>query len=417
MPIASVPTNPLGLCHLEVLVLNDLAVSRLSELQVQSIRQWVVAGGKLIFVGPKRLVGLPNKPLMNWLRKALIHSKRGLSDSGLILTDVELGCVALVDKQLFEQQSAENTIRNKLTDIFWRCGPLDLRPHQSMNVMRLAQPLLPTNVRVVPSYLLALLFGVFVLLIGRFEYVWLGRLGRRWLTWLTFPITILLFSVITFALGDAYLDAESLKTLSIIDLGSDGSPLRETRLECRFGKENGDVVTDRKDCLVVPLSQRGNQTIGNYPLNYQTIDRALRWTPRFERQTRIAQVHRDSKILKPIDWTEFSPETSGKSLVLLLKRLKEHYPLHEIALVDPLDSVIHSTKAHLYDDSLGLWHSPRYQGYRNHRSNVLLPTMASPAGGPLLRDLPITGRFQWLLFESDGDHQRIYRHTYPRSHE
>ena len=125
----------------------------------------------------------------------------------------------------------------------------------SMLASELMAPLLPKTVRLIPFPALLGMLGLFLLAIGPGDYFMLGWLRRRRYTWILFPALSFGFTLATVLMARHFLGArDERRSLIIVDLYKDGTPLRWNRYDLIFAAADKQAVTELKDALWVPLS-------------------------------------------------------------------------------------------------------------------------------------------------------------------
>lgn len=130
--------------------------------------------------------------------------------------------------------------------------------------------LMPQTVRLIPFSGLLGMLGLFVLMIGPVDYYTLGMLRRRKYTWILFPATSLVFTIATVVMADYYLGIrDQRRSLTVVDIGKDGTALRWNRYELVFAARNKQAVTELKDALWNPVDIQAPQDgmPPNYPGN------------------------------------------------------------------------------------------------------------------------------------------------------
>ncbi|MEM7396231.1 MAG: hypothetical protein AAF492_28175, partial [Verrucomicrobiota bacterium] len=99
----------------------------------------------------------------------------------------------------------------------------------------LIRTMLPHNVQLIPTSLVFFLLLIFVAIIGPFDYIVLGRLKLRRLTWVLFPAVCIVFTLITVNMSSYFLGTKDhARSLNIFDMGSQGDVLRQTQLDLIF---------------------------------------------------------------------------------------------------------------------------------------------------------------------------------------
>jgi hypothetical protein len=116
----------------------------------------------------------------------------------------------------------------------------------------------PQGVRMVPLWVIGLLLGTLVILIGPVDFLVLGWLKRRKWTWITFPAAILVTTGLTISITNAYLSsAEARKALVVHDLGDGNEIVRSNRFELVFTSATRRLNTFVHGALFTPLLTGG----------------------------------------------------------------------------------------------------------------------------------------------------------------
>ena len=136
----------------------------------------------------------------------------------------------------------------------------------------LTTQLIPRTVRLIPFPALLGTLGVFVLMIGPVDYLFLGWLRRRRYTWVLFPALSIVFTVGTVLMANHYLGLrDQRRSLLVVDIDKDGTPLRWNRYELVFAARNKQAVTELKDALWASLESDGLAELNPmapYPASY-----------------------------------------------------------------------------------------------------------------------------------------------------
>ena len=196
------------------------------------------------------------------------------------------------------------------------------QPDQFTGETQLTQLLLPDRVQSIPPGHVIGLLAVFLLLIAPGDYMILGLLRRRTLTWILFPVVSLAVTVYTVRLAQNTVGSTDHSTsLTIVDFVDDATVARSTRIEMLFTAAERNTVVDARDELFTPLvetnseydarqsgyrGQRGRQNQsadseafqlgvkhepplyeGQLPRAYRVIRQMRKWTPQLCRRTWI----------------------------------------------------------------------------------------------------------------------------------
>ena len=155
------------------------------------------------------------------------------------------------------------------------------------------------------KYMIMLILICYVIVIGPGEYYVLGRFNLRRFTWITFPLISVGFAVIAFLISNFFMQtSHERKSLVIIDLDSQGRPVKENQIELIFTGSYQDVETPVKSGLLTSLNQlelgmgenyyrysRGTDAAlvgppyyaGSIPTQYSVFQRMPQWTPQLNR--------------------------------------------------------------------------------------------------------------------------------------
>lgn len=116
------------------------------------------------------------------------------------------------------------------------------------------QRLIPDEVEIVPLEYIGGILLLYVLAIGPGEYFLLGLLRLRRFTWITFPLLTAGFTLFTVWLSNDYLSSSVERThATVIDVGEEGTALRENRFELLYTASTHDVVTEIDRGLFTPI--------------------------------------------------------------------------------------------------------------------------------------------------------------------
>ena len=117
--------------------------------------------------------------------------------------------------------------------------------------------MMPSDVRVVPTGLIALILVGYLVVIGPFDYFTLGYFRLRRFTWLTFPLATVLVAVLCVKVSEAYLSSQNTGgALVVRDVDAKGEVLRENRLQLLFMGTHTRMTHDLKNEVFTPLDQQ-----------------------------------------------------------------------------------------------------------------------------------------------------------------
>jgi hypothetical protein len=119
----------------------------------------------------------------------------------------------------------------------------------------LAEALKPSSVRVIPFVVILAILLSYLILIGPADYWLLGKIGRRKLTWILFPIVTIAVTAGTVLLANHFMGrADISRAVTVVDLGKGGKVLRHNRFELLFSASEQIVKVGAKDAVVSPFS-------------------------------------------------------------------------------------------------------------------------------------------------------------------
>jgi hypothetical protein len=235
LTVADLPERAEGWSVLDRLVWQDVDSSLLSGLQLDALRRWIAAGGRLVIVGGSAGIGtlsafpddlLPYRPTatvdlaptslvtllgplptgadeLPAMAGALTHG-RALATTGDRVVAAEQpygsGKVTLLGFDPTTKWLAES----KSVDALWRTS-LPARSTDGLQLVDDSQlvqavyqlPLLALP----PTSGLLILIGAYILIIGPINYFVLKRMDRRELAWVTMPVLVLAFTAASFGYG------------------------------------------------------------------------------------------------------------------------------------------------------------------------------------------------------------------------
>lgn len=235
LTIADLPERAEGWAVLDRLVWQDVDSNQLSSAQLESLRRWLAAGGRLIIVGGSAGIGtlsafpddiLPFRPTATLdLDPAVLTDLigplpqdatdllamggalargRALATSGDRVVAADLGYGNGRITILGFDPTTAWLAESPNVDSLWR-GLLPERTSDGSALVddsQLVQAVyqLP-SLALPPTSGLLVIIGAYILVIGPLNYLILRRLDRRELAWITMPVLVLGFSVAAFAYG------------------------------------------------------------------------------------------------------------------------------------------------------------------------------------------------------------------------
>ena len=185
-------------------------------------------------------------------------------------------------------------------DINYQPGPL--RPGRESE---LNEELMPSGVEGVPFKTIALFVVIFIVLSGPVDYVVLGRLRKRFFTWVVHPTVAAAITLAIVSHTNQRLATDaSGGSLTILDLGTDGSVLCENQLRLHFAYKEQVYSKQFQNALFTRMGPNRPthshwSADGQFP-SWHTTDLSLgKWSPVVTRRMTIANTNRE---LPGIDW-------------------------------------------------------------------------------------------------------------------
>jgi hypothetical protein len=334
-------------------------------------------------------------------------------------------------------------------------GSERLNPRTELLLSFGEQLLLPEDVEMVPTSVIALILAGYVLTIGPVDYFLLGWLRLRKYTWVVFPIVTICFTFLTIAVAHDYMSSEDTGgRLVITDVVDNGIPARQTVLETLFLGAKTEITTNHKSQLVVQAEdsfttadwvnnygngpERKSDTplnySGHFPQNYTILQEVQQWSPV---SLRTLSLEPEGVKLPSIDWSDSTLVTTLEGNIRLKAALSQNQiPIHSAV-------IYHNGNQHALVGQL----PPAFQagsgpeilapGYDTPGSRTLaiqqllsyIPTASNntglfrivsqiaPQGAGSLEDLAFwdsSDPSQWALviMTTDGDEFQVYRKLY-----
>ena len=147
---------------------------------------------------------------------------------------------------------------------------------------------LPKTTRMIPVWLLVLIFISFILLVGPLDYMILGKFKKHNITWIMFPLISIIYAFIIVHLADHYMGTDDhIGTLEVMDEGSNGEILRSVTYEVMFTGASKTVI---RDCRHEFFSRQERSTVdssyryrGMLFSHYSSEFAATQWRPTINR--------------------------------------------------------------------------------------------------------------------------------------
>lgn len=127
--------------------------------------------------------------------------------------------------------------------------------------------LMPESISTPPAWLLLSLALGYFMIIGPGDYFILGMFKKRWLTWISFPIVTILFTVLLVNIAHSYMQSDREKNeLVINDIASNGNIVRSTEIELLLSSTFQTITTPVREGLYSNL--KGDSIMDNYKRPY-----------------------------------------------------------------------------------------------------------------------------------------------------
>ncbi len=450
IPLESFPHKPLALTPYDILVFAPDTLSTLRESQSTALQQWIQAGGTCLHLENQLLkqdrfqrARLASRAIQislddtngkaigwQWGLGCLVHatpprSESELSDGHWHSTFAFLWRVRdlkEIDKALLSKLESHGESRQRL---FTLDSNNFLEFNGNTRRVTLHRNLMPSEFQLLPvSHLIAFVTASLALLF--LMDAWLARLKRRrWLSWYFYPLTVVALALASLHAAEAWLGTgESVRRLTLIDLGADGKGVRSTEVRLRFGKGHGSFHESHRDGIVNPAKQVAEY----FPHTYTHTGEKEAWTPHLSSVLRIPSAAAIPAALEEINWESVRPQES-RSPSSCETRLRA-----QLFSIKTLDGVVFLAppKADLWAGSgpsasllrdlfqPGSLAPPPHRcfGHFGSRTGEPLPFPSpwSPRGDEGLSDWLICNREQWILTWSEGEDRVIVRYVYPQSH-
>jgi len=241
-PVAEAPAIAAHWCAADGVWLGPQAATALDDRQWSSLDAWLRSGGAVWLTGTS---GMPTARLQAWGITAETPSQTSLliGRGLLIVADAAQADAALAREFWRCALTPDTAGQLSVPANYRRQGHSDYYESHERARPDLVQALMPTNVTVVPLWVLLAIYAGYLLLVGPGEWFGLGRLGlRRW-TWVVFPVTTALATGLTMAVAYGYLGGQDHhRTLEVIDCDATGTALRTVRFDLHFTGGDRDLI-------------------------------------------------------------------------------------------------------------------------------------------------------------------------------
>jgi hypothetical protein len=299
MTLTELPDRAEGLRALDALVLTGVDTSILTPAQTQVLTTWVQNGGRLIVGGgasaARTLGGLPDTLVGEFRTQdnlVELEELTGLSEAGEAEVRVEGPFVAsfapggesIVEQDegalVSEKRVGDGTVTYFALDPslspfdawsgaprFWQsvlaprsAYPINSPPDVSPNLIRsryMAMALQNLPMLALPSVnVLALLLGVYIVLVGPVNYLVLRRFRKLDWGWVTIPALTLLFAIGAFGVSNQLRGSDLiLNQVSVVDFSQEGTPREMETVVGLFSPTRGTFDLQLPEAaLVIPVS-------------------------------------------------------------------------------------------------------------------------------------------------------------------
>ncbi|MFM7055729.1 MAG: hypothetical protein ACKO2P_02275 [Planctomycetota bacterium] len=217
-----------------------------------------------------------------------------------------------------------------------------LQPRSDGYSGELARFLLPSTLRLVPTWIMFLILLSYITVIGPLEYIVLGWLRARKYTWIVFPATTLFFTLLTMAVAQFYMGGQdSLRTLTITDLGTARQPLRQSSISTIFhGSQATLPITQRMqfatqmpdEIQLDPYQYGYNQQPraadvpaeyhGSFPQSWTLHQQVRQWSP-VSLRTLTLSPETESLRIPDVAWDDVETASTAEGQEKLRGRLRE----------------------------------------------------------------------------------------------
>jgi hypothetical protein len=219
-----------------------------------------------------------------------------------------------------------------------------LAPLTESLVSTASMGLMPEDVEMVPTWVIALILAAYVTVIGPVDYVVLGWFRLRKFTWIAFPVVTAAFTAFTIWIAHVYMGStETGGMVEIVDVVEDGKAIRQTRLEMLFyGSRTTHKSAHRNEISVAVTDVmspadylRGNyrmdnpvrasgtpklEFVGRFPDNYTISQTVQQWSPQMMRTTAILP---EGVKVPQLDWNDATLVSTAGGRVRLSQAIRK----------------------------------------------------------------------------------------------
>ncbi|MEZ6052274.1 MAG: hypothetical protein R3C02_12910 [Planctomycetaceae bacterium] len=186
---------------------------------------------------------------------------------------------------------------------------LTFQPNRELANPWMTELMLPQTIQGIPLVTVCSILTLFLLIIAPGDYFLLGWLRRRRWTWVVFPVMSLLFTLLMIKLAEARLGSANLeRSITIVDLSSQGTPLRTTKIDLLYPAFSREVSDEQELAWMVPIdpdTQECNafrgmledmpkyeppwEYTGSLPGRHVVQRDVRQWSPRLSRTTTLGE--------------------------------------------------------------------------------------------------------------------------------
>jgi hypothetical protein len=286
LELRDMPAQAIGLYPYDLLLLAEEGFSRLSARQLEAVADWIEQGGRVVVVPSgvltpahklflQRITGCePDAPV--FVLDRFGHLQGDLTSSKRLWMKCRYGFGRALILPAMPQFNEDGTFHDIKAPAWTRavCFVWNVHSDQAATILQagtwtppveskysvansplesiefaraagLRQMLFPGAVRIMPFAVVVLILTLFLLAVAPGDYFLHGLLRRRWVSWMAFPLTCLLFTVGTVWIAGGYTGRADHRTeLVIVDLGVDGKPRRTSRIEHVLTAESRPLSSD-----------------------------------------------------------------------------------------------------------------------------------------------------------------------------
>ena len=490
VPPTELSTDALHYCLYDALLFDGARLGALSDEQHRALATWVKAGGRL-FVFARPVLDRRSRAFLAELERAGSEvswprpgpggdaNASSLRRGDLRLVRSGLGRVVIASEAPTEQDQ-RTTEWKQVVSFLWNLTSAEeiriLRPPRRMlrigarRLMhrlfpgddfssesaerRMTTELLPDDIQMIPPVVIGVILAAFAFVVGPLDYLVLGFFRRRHLTWIVFPLTCIVFSVVTLSLSESHLGAHDVhRSMTFVDVGRGGEVLRTSeyrlffnarngrntsraeremltlcqnedeshrgRVSVRFSPSGRRIVTQSRSSILSTSGRRSRYVADDLPIyegqcpgSYGMDYRMRQWTPYLERRFRLGPGGRapdlDWDALESLDATDVADRDRVRELLVGDRMFHGAvYVLHRGAIHTVMLPEIPSMSLQ----------KPLFRRPTEHSNPESYHPFVGPAGGPGFDDLPLLdtespSEFLVVVVEETEGDLTYYRRLY-----